>query len=560
MLILSWNVAGLSTTVHRIHDNYRPSKDSKHPASALARFFELHHADIVCLQEHKIPRAQLSNRSEPRQSANAPGYDSFWSCCVDEAKKGLNGVVTYARTGTVAAAHPAPLCSPDLDQQGRCVMTDHGSFSLFNVYVPCSGGQPLTYKMKFLNALRRAMHVQRAAGKPVILVGDLNICCGKDDIYWKDRIVHVNDILDEVAASSSADTLPAWKLDVARHWQTVEAALQTKEVVATVTANSKTRETYNKFRLAVTVEGDRRVFLGQHETAADYCEYRYNFSVASYLDEDGATIPVHEENAVRVAVLAELMSKIADVTWSETTMRQIADESGGVERTSPPRQWLRAVLEEDGMVDAFRQFYPSAQARFTCWNQNKNRRYVNDGARIDYTLIDQALMPHLLQGESTLRCCGPVKPGEELMETAAMIAATANGRFQPAAFEGGGMTEASQEALDTQFGPPHTGHVYTPPTFSDHIGVSLLLDDAVLPTRDIVLDTNDTATRKAQPHRQQTSIASFFQTGSAATAANGRIGACKGKKLLPSPSFKGNAKRAKTIPANSVLHHFRKET
>lgn len=559
MLILSWNVAGLSTTVNRIHDNYKPCAE-KHPAAALANFFQLHQADIVCLQEHKISKQLLTSRAEPRHAASIQNYESFWACCVDESKKGLNGVVTYAKTGTVVAANAAPLQSPDLDKQGRCVMTDHGTFVLFNVYVPCSGGQPLTYKMKFLKALRRSMQERRASGKPVILVGDLNIAANRHDIYWKDRVVHVNDVLEEVASAAENNSLPAWKSDVARYWREIEATLQTKEAVSTVTSNSLTRETYNKFRLAVTVDGNRRVFLGNHEASADYCHHNYDFSGYTYFDEDtGVNVPAREENAVSVAVLAELMAKIIGVQWSEAVTRQIAETAGAVERLSPPRLWLRAVMEEDGMVDAFRHYFPEAQARFTCWNQNKNRRYVNDGARIDYTLIDKLLLPYIQKGEvSTLRCCGDMEAGEDLSEKAALQAATANGCFQPVSFEGGGMVEASQQALDTQFGPPHTGHVYTPPTLSDHIGVSLLLDDGILPNSAYALSTSDSATRKAQPHKQQATIASFFQTGSKGTAKSSAAIKSRTQAFL----HNGNAKRAKIVkpPANSVLHHFRKET
>jgi exonuclease III len=159
------------------------SSSSKNACPALASFFERHLADIVCLQEHKIPKPQLANRTEPRQLSHVPGYESFWSCCVDDSSRGMNGVCTYARTGSVVRADPAPLAaalngdgggdgngdgendSCWLNRQGRCVKTDHGTFVLFNVYVPASGGQPLRNKMKFLNALRRAMQGSRRAGR-----------------------------------------------------------------------------------------------------------------------------------------------------------------------------------------------------------------------------------------------------------------------------------------------------------------------------------------------------------------------------------------------------------
>jgi hypothetical protein len=115
----------------------------------------------------------------------------------------------------------------------------------------------------------------------------------------------------------------------------------------------------------------------------------------------------------------------------------------------------------------------------------------------------------------------PPPEDHHLTEEAALVAATANGRFQPVSFEGGGIQEASQEALDSQFGAPHTGMIYTPPSFSDHIAVSLLLDDGLFQT-DLLLDANDSSTKKSQPHKLQTSIASFFGSASTSFSGNGQ--------------------------------------
>ena len=672
MLIVSWNVAGLSTTVNRIHDAYgskqavaaaaaaaaasssqssssnndggkkkatttAPSSASNksNSSNALRYFFERHgDADVVCLQEHKIPRQQLSSRSEPRRCSCAEGYESFWSCCTAADKRGFNGVVTYAKIGTVSRADPSPLGSPDLDGQGRCVMTDHGDFVLFNVYVPNAGGQPMSYKMKFLNALRRRMQAERRlnsnnsgngkGGKPVILVGDMNIAHTKYDIFWKDRTIHVRDVLEQVNAiipdsnsSPSADGAAAtaesggderreisrapqqWKRDVARHWGAIVAALETKEAVPTKTRNPRTNEEYQKYRVGVTLQdgSNRKVFLGKHESTPEFCLDRYDFDEWGYRDEDADEyVLCRERDAVRLHVLAELMSKIAGVAWDERTLRQIAEsDDATINRASPDRRWLTAIQQEDGMVDAFRHFYPEARGRFTVWHQFTNCRYINDGSRIDLTLVDRSLFDHVRKGDVPgLRCCSragnsaivkkgengavppPAAPAQQrredgreyhLTEEAALAAATANGRFEPASFEGGGIQEVPQETLDSQFeGLPHTGMIYTPPSFSDHIGISLLLDDSGVPgARGLTLDERDSATRKAQPHKLQKTIASFFGTSSSSVNA-----AVNGAKILPtnnkrprlsssgtSSNIGSDTKNAKKIPAGSILNQLK---
>lgn len=85
-------------------------------------------------------------------------------------RSGYSGVTTYVReTGTsvagpgvaqvaprVVCCHSRPFGDAALDDEGRLLITDHGRFLLFNVYVPNSGGDGrprLGFKHKFLRAL-----------------------------------------------------------------------------------------------------------------------------------------------------------------------------------------------------------------------------------------------------------------------------------------------------------------------------------------------------------------------------------------------------------------------
>ena len=97
--------------------------------------------------------------------------------------------------------------------------------------------------------------------------------------------------------------------------------------------------------------------------------------------------------------------------------------------------------------------------RFTVWHQYTNRRYENEGSRIDYTLIDRSLEKYVNQEEISKLRCGGVhsKHTEANTEESALCAATANNQFLPASFRGGGIVSATQAALDTQFGDPHSG-------------------------------------------------------------------------------------------------------
>ena len=136
-------------------------------------------------------------------------------------------MVTYAKVGTVLAADVNPFKNEELDSQGRCVMTDHGKFVLFNVYVPNGGGnsEGFVNKMKFLNALRKAMAEQRKEGKAVMLVGDMNAKIDKKDIFWRHRCLNVDEVLKE-----RNNELPKWKADIKCHWSVISDVLKTIEV------------------------------------------------------------------------------------------------------------------------------------------------------------------------------------------------------------------------------------------------------------------------------------------------------------------------------------------
>lgn len=578
MLIVSWNVAGLGTTVQRIDKNYgchiEVSRKRKQPSSVFKEFIERHNADIVCIQESKIPLSQLQSRSEPLQCAHVEGYESFWCCCVTAEKKGFNGVVTYARMGTVVSANAQPLGCPELDDQGRCVMTDHGAFVVFNVYAPAGGGNPMSFKMKFLKALRRAMQGQRSAGKRVILVGDLNISHTKHDDFWASRRLDINSICREVQrasdSSSSNNTndvpggekdnqLPEWKTDIARAWPTIISTLKTKTAVEVTTTNPRTGDSFQKYRLAVTRQVDdkndckntdhadgnknnhagttRQIFLGKHEESPGHCYYYFDFEKDYYIDQDtGETILVCEENLIPISTMAELMSKIGGIEWDEQTQRRIAASDGICNPLSPPRRWLdEEIITQDNMIDAFRYFHPNAEGRFTIWDQFRNKRYSNEGARIDFTLIDASLKPYLQRGDETvksLRCgcsedCSRHDPNSE---EAALCAATCGGKYVAVSFEGGGIVEASQTTLEhcSHFGKPHTGMIYSPPSLSDHIPVCVLLDNKVddcLASRRLLLRATDKSVRDAQPHKKQRTIKDIFSAVASSDSSSSLSGA-----------------------------------
>lgn len=573
MLLISWNVAGLSTTLSRIDSDYKSAsiantpqipKNKRSRSHAFSYYLQRHgDPDILCIQESKIPLKQLSSRSEPFGCSMVDGYESFWACCVDKSKRGFNGVVTYAKSGTVQFANSRPLGCDELDDQGRVIMTDHKHFVVFNVYAPASCGMPLSYKMKFLNSLKRAMARQRSLGKKVMLVGDLNICHQGIDAHWRSRPVRVNYIIQEYRQGEEEKTalLPKWKIDVARHWDTIQSALDTIEAIPVITKNVATGTSFEKYRARVILGksgSERKVSLGGHEASANDCIANFSFLQSEYYDIDlKETIVSRESNVIQLNILAELMSKVAKVEWDASTLMPIAGSEGLKKKSSPASKWLSSVLKDDCMIDVFRQLFPDAEGRFTCWNQQTNHRYENDGARIDYTIIDSSLMDCTEACDiPKLRCCKyPKADANFCSEEAAMHAAIASGLFQGASFQGGGLEQATGEALETQFGSAHTGIIYTAPQYSDHVAVSLFLNekfDVFMPSSLIL---NGKETKQAQPHKAQKSISSFFGASRSSSGSSSLTINSSSSKRKSISQFQNSKKKQ----GGTIMSHFAKK-
>jgi len=471
MLLVSWNVAGLKPVLQRIHMDYgnaanysaaatsstgRPNRStsdtttvenisslqktinkkcnsgnntSATPIDPFAKYLALHgDITILCLQEHKIPHGQLSSRSEPHRCSSVPGYESFWSCnnstvpgkSGSTKSRGFNGVVTYAKVGTVQRSSCTPFNDPSLDNQGRCIVTDHGKWVLFNVYVPCGFSRE---KMRFLRALRKAMQMERdgkndkGGKRSVVLVGDLNLKHCVEDVYWKNLLVDVDRILGEVASAKAKDTgceehnnfcdgvgsgIPHWKVELEKNWNHISTALQTIEAVPRKTTNPSTGESFDKFRARVNANAandkndaasSRYVYLGSYEDSEEEALGCYNFDERTYFEDTGENTPANnvvntaknsactteldnfnneqqhhailcrKKNLISIETLTELVSKIVNVFWDEKTQREIAKSEGQLNTDAPDYLWIKKVLEEDGMVDVFRHFYPRADSR-----------------------------------------------------------------------------------------------------------------------------------------------------------------------------------------------------
>lgn len=171
MRILTWNVNSLRACFE---------KDGPHRLADLA-------VDILCFQETKCHAEQFS-------SPLLDGYNANWS---NSWKKGYSGVATYTRTP--ASAYKTGIGIRRYDHEGRIVVTDHGSFLLYNIYFPNGGGSPERhqFKQEFLSDLNRHLRTTIASGREIIVVGDFNVAPEPIDVYDPEGLAHESGFLPE---------------------------------------------------------------------------------------------------------------------------------------------------------------------------------------------------------------------------------------------------------------------------------------------------------------------------------------------------------------------------
>ncbi len=159
--ILSWNVNGIRAV------NSKEKK--KIQGITFADWVIKEDADIVCVQETKAHPEQLTG-----DNSNLISLGNYYSYFSSAEKKGYSGVAVYSKTEPIDVMHE--IGSSELDNEGRTLILDFGSFVLFNIYYPNGRSSPvrLKYKMAFYDVFLKKVKEFKNAGKIVVVCGDFN--------------------------------------------------------------------------------------------------------------------------------------------------------------------------------------------------------------------------------------------------------------------------------------------------------------------------------------------------------------------------------------------------
>ena len=143
-----------------------------------------YHADIIAIQETKLPAEGPSDKHLELLADYFPGYKLEWLSSVPPAKKGYAGTMILYREGLSPRRLETKLNAPDtMDDEGRLLTLEFENFYLVNVYTPNSGDglKRLSERQKWDQAYADYLSGLDAK-KPVIACGDFNVAHKEIDL------------------------------------------------------------------------------------------------------------------------------------------------------------------------------------------------------------------------------------------------------------------------------------------------------------------------------------------------------------------------------------------
>lgn len=174
---ISWNIDSLNAALTGESARAMLSK-------AVLRKIGEEKADIIAIQETKLPTGGPSAKHKEALSEYFPDYDYAWVSSNPPARKGYAGTMILYKKGLTPAVSQPKIGAPDtMDEEGRLLTLEFDDFYFVNVYTPNAGNElsRLADRQKwdicyadYLSGLDRK--------KPVIATGDFNVAHTEIDL------------------------------------------------------------------------------------------------------------------------------------------------------------------------------------------------------------------------------------------------------------------------------------------------------------------------------------------------------------------------------------------
>ncbi len=141
-------------------------------------------ADIIAIQETKLPATGPSAKHMEALSQYFPEYQMAWVSSQPPARKGYAGTMILYKKGMSAEKNVPMLGAPDtMDQEGRLLTLEFENFYFVNVYTPNAGGElkRLPDRQKW-DILYKDYLRDLDQKKPIVACGDFNVAHKEIDL------------------------------------------------------------------------------------------------------------------------------------------------------------------------------------------------------------------------------------------------------------------------------------------------------------------------------------------------------------------------------------------
>jgi exodeoxyribonuclease-3 len=148
--------------------------------------------DILAVQETKAHIDQIdSDLKEP------PGYHTYWNY---PERKGYSGVAVFTREEPLNIRYD--FNASEIELEGRVIIAEYPSFVLMDIYFPNGkkDQERLDYKMTFYEVFLQYADTLKAAGKKLVICGDLNTAHSEIDLASPKENSKVSGFLPEERA------------------------------------------------------------------------------------------------------------------------------------------------------------------------------------------------------------------------------------------------------------------------------------------------------------------------------------------------------------------------
>ena len=175
--LISWNIDSLNAALTSTSPRAQLSRD-------VLNTLKGENADIIAIQETKLPATGPSRKHVEALEEYFPGYHAEWVCSEPPARKGYAGTMILYKEGLALQKIVPRIGAPDtMDDEGRLIVLESDDFYFVNVYTPNAGdGLKRLSERQEWDRLYADYLAELDQKKPVIACGDFNVAHTQIDL------------------------------------------------------------------------------------------------------------------------------------------------------------------------------------------------------------------------------------------------------------------------------------------------------------------------------------------------------------------------------------------